>query len=94
MVGAPKGDPVFGPLGHIAKIRLASLGASQKVLFFISKSRNEDLVALQELLAAGAVTPVVERSYALGEAAEALRYLGQGHARGSSSSSCDAQTAA
>jgi NADPH:quinone reductase-like Zn-dependent oxidoreductase len=28
------------------------------------------------------VTPVVERSFALGEAADAFRYLGTGHAQG------------
>jgi NADPH:quinone reductase-like Zn-dependent oxidoreductase len=82
MVGAPKGNRVLGPLGHIAKVRLASLRASQKVLFFISKRNNEDLLTLQGLLEAGTVTPVVERTYALSETADALRHLGEGHARG------------
>ena len=63
-------------------VRVASLRDSQKVVFFISKVRYEDLVALQELLKAGTVTSVVERSYALSETAHALRYLGEGHARG------------
>jgi NADPH:quinone reductase-like Zn-dependent oxidoreductase len=82
LVGAPKGSRLLGPLGHIAKVRLASLRASQRVVFFISKSTPEDLTTLRELLEAGTVTPVVERTYALGEAAHALRYLGEGHARG------------
>ena len=82
MVGAPKGSRLLGPLDHIVKVRLASLRASQKVAFFISKARHQDLVVLQELLAAGTVTPVVERTYPLPEAADALRYLGEGHARG------------
>jgi NADPH:quinone reductase-like Zn-dependent oxidoreductase len=82
MVGAPKGSRLLGPLGHIVRVRLASLRASQKVLFFISKMRSEDLMVLQELLAAGTVTPVVERTYGLAEAADALGYLGQGHAQG------------
>ena len=82
MVGAPKGNRVLGPLGHIGKVRLASLRASQKVLFFISKRSNEDLLTLRGLLEAGTVTPVVERTYALSESADALRYLGEGHARG------------
>ena len=43
---------------------------------------NEDLMALRELLEEGTIRPVVERSYPLGEAADALRYLGEGHARG------------
>jgi NADPH:quinone reductase-like Zn-dependent oxidoreductase len=82
MVGAPKGTRLLGPLGHIVKVRLASLRASQRVVFFISKLINQDLEVLRELLEAGTVTPVVERSYALAEAANALRYLGEGHAQG------------
>ena len=82
MVGAPKGNRLLGPLDHLGKVRLASLRASQKVLFFISKSRNQDLAALQHLLQAGTVTSVVERSYPLSETADALRYLGEGHAQG------------
>jgi NADPH:quinone reductase-like Zn-dependent oxidoreductase len=82
LVGAPKGSRLLGPLGHIVKVRLASLRASQTVVFFISKARHQDLAALAELLEAGRVTPVVERSYALSEAGDALRHLGAGHARG------------
>ena len=52
------------------------------MVFFISKSSSEDLAALAELLEAGTVTPCVERTYPLTEAAEALRHLGEGHARG------------
>ena len=39
-------------------------------------------MVLQELLEAGTVTPVVERTYPLTEAADALRHLGEGHAQG------------
>jgi NADPH:quinone reductase-like Zn-dependent oxidoreductase len=52
------------------------------VVFFISKARHDDLMVLQELLEAGTVTPVVERTYPLTEAADALRHLGEGHAQG------------
>jgi NADPH:quinone reductase-like Zn-dependent oxidoreductase len=82
LVGAPKGNALLGPLGHIVRVRLASLRASQKVVFFISKLNRHDLVALQELLEAGTVTPVVERTYPLSQAADAFRYLGEGHAQG------------
>jgi NADPH:quinone reductase-like Zn-dependent oxidoreductase len=82
LVGAPKGGRLLGPLRHIAGVRLASLRASQKVTFFISNANQEDLAVLGELLEAGTVTPVVERTYALGEAADAFRYLGEGHAKG------------
>jgi NADPH:quinone reductase-like Zn-dependent oxidoreductase len=52
------------------------------VSFFISKENHQDLVVLQELLEAGTVTPVVERNYPLSQAADAFRYLGEGHAQG------------
>ena len=82
LVGAPKGSRLLGPLSHIARVRLASLRSSQKVVFFISKSSSQDLAALAELLEAGTVTASVERTYPLSEAADALRHLGEGHARG------------
>ena len=82
LVGAPKGSRLLGPLGHMAGIRLASLRASQKVVFFISKAGAEDLATLAELLEAGTVTPCVERTWPLAGTADALRHLGEGHARG------------
>jgi NADPH:quinone reductase-like Zn-dependent oxidoreductase len=82
LVGGPKTNRWVGPLGHIAGVRLASLGASQKAVFFVAKFNREDLVVLQQLLEAGKVTPVIDRTYPLSELPEALSYLGEGHARG------------
>ena len=36
----------------------------------------------RDLIEAGQIVPVIDRTYALGEAAEAMRYLEHGHARG------------
>jgi NADPH:quinone reductase-like Zn-dependent oxidoreductase len=47
-----------------------------------AKINQKDLDILKELLEAGKITPVIDRSYPLSEAREALRYLGEGHARG------------
>jgi NADPH:quinone reductase-like Zn-dependent oxidoreductase len=44
--------------------------------------KNQDLMSIKELLEAGKIMPVIDRCYPLSEAAEALRYLGEGHARG------------
>ena len=82
IVGAPKGNRLLGPLGHIARILLAALRSSQKAVFFIAKINKEDLVVLRELLEAGKVTPVIDRRYELSDIADALRYLGEGHAQG------------
>ena len=49
----------------------------------VSAKRNQkDLAILKELVEAGKVVPVIDKRYPLREAAEALRYLGDGHARG------------
>ena len=48
----------------------------------VAEPRKEDLVALKELIEAGEVTPVIDRTYALSETAEAMTYVGEGHARG------------
>jgi NADPH:quinone reductase-like Zn-dependent oxidoreductase len=49
---------------------------------FTAHANQKDLVMLKELLEAGKVVPVIDKRYSLSEAAEALRYLGAGHARG------------
>jgi NADPH:quinone reductase-like Zn-dependent oxidoreductase len=40
------------------------------------------LITLKELVEAGRVTPVIDRTYPLRETAEAFRYLDRGHAQG------------
>lgn len=81
IVGA-EGSRLMGPLGHIAKVRLGALRGSQKAVFFVANFNGPDLAALSELLETGKVKPVVEKRYELVEVAEALRYMGEGHARG------------
>ncbi|MCX6133325.1 MAG: NAD(P)-dependent alcohol dehydrogenase [Ignavibacteriales bacterium] len=46
------------------------------------RPKQEDLVFMKGLLEAGRVVPVIDRRYPLSETADALRYLGEGHARG------------
>jgi NADPH:quinone reductase-like Zn-dependent oxidoreductase len=83
VVGGPKTNRWIGPLSQALKLRLRSLGGSRRVVApFLAKINKEDLVVLQQLLEAGTVTPVIDREYELSEAPEALRYLGEGHARG------------
>ncbi len=59
-----------------------SMTGSKKMGNLLKKSNKEDLVVLKELLEAGKVAPVIDRRYPLSEAAEAIRYLEEGHARG------------
>jgi NADPH:quinone reductase-like Zn-dependent oxidoreductase len=61
---------------------LLSRIGSKKMCIFLAKIDKKDLVLLRDLLQAGQVVPVIDRRYALREVAEALRYLGEGHAQG------------
>ena len=55
---------------------------SQTVTFFLAKIEQADLLVLQQLLESGKVKPVIDRRFELSELPDALRYLGEGHARG------------
>ena len=57
-----------------------SMTGSKKLTFLILKQSQEDMVFMKELLEAGKVNPVIDRSYTLTEVAEALWYYGEGHA--------------
>ena len=81
MVGTPMGNPLIGPLS-IVKVHLAALRSSQKVVFFVANMNKPDMEVLRELLEAGKVTPVIDRRYELSQIADALRYMGEGHAQG------------
>ena len=48
----------------------------------MTKMSKQDLIMLGDLIQAGKLRPVIERTYKLSDAADALRYLDQGHARG------------
>ena len=55
---------------------------SQKFTSVHAKPNKGDLTIIGELMAAGRVTPVIDRRYTLVEVPEAIRYLEEGHARG------------
>jgi len=72
---------LIGPLAHTLKALLLSRFVSQKLVTFLASVNKEDLVVLKDLIEAGKVTPVIDRTYPLSETAEAIRYLEEGHAR-------------
>jgi NADPH:quinone reductase-like Zn-dependent oxidoreductase len=75
-----------GGLGRIFQSMLVgpllSRMGSKKSRFFIANINQKDLVFLKGLLETGRVASIIDRRYPLGDAAEALRYLEEGHARG------------
>ncbi len=61
---------------------LISMTGTKKLTFLMLRLNQEDLVFIKELIETGKIKPVIDRSYPLNEVAEALRYYGEGHARG------------
>lgn len=59
-----------------------SRGGGRKLKTLSAKPDPQDLAFMSELLEAGHIVPVVDRCYPLSEAADAMRHLGEGHARG------------
>jgi NADPH:quinone reductase-like Zn-dependent oxidoreductase len=83
IVGGDGGGPWTGGFFRgILRGPLLSLFVGQKLGALTSKENQEDLQALRELLEAGKVTPVIDRTYSLVEAPEAIWYLAEGHPRG------------
>ncbi len=55
---------------------------TQKFVFYIAKLTKDDLNVLRELMEAGKISPVIDRTYKISETQAAVRYLEEGHARG------------
>jgi NADPH:quinone reductase-like Zn-dependent oxidoreductase len=82
IVGGEGGDRWLGGFQRQIFAPLSSLFTEQKLLGLISKERKQDLLTLRDLIEAGKLTPVIDRTFPLREAPQAIRYLEQGHARG------------
>jgi NADPH:quinone reductase-like Zn-dependent oxidoreductase len=71
-----------GALSASLRASLMSLFVRQRLRMFLAMTRAKDLLALKELIEAGKVTPVIDRSYPLDRTPDAIHYLAQWHARG------------
>jgi NADPH:quinone reductase-like Zn-dependent oxidoreductase len=76
------GGPLVGPIPKLLAGAVLSRFVSQRIVTFVCKPNKDDLELLKELIEARKVTPVIDRTYPLAEAPEAIRYLEEGHARG------------
>jgi NADPH:quinone reductase-like Zn-dependent oxidoreductase len=81
LIGGPKDNRLLGPLGHILKLRAGGMIGSRKVGFFVAKFNKADMVVLRELLETGKITSAIDRRYPLNDIANALDYMGEGHAQ-------------
>ncbi len=62
--------------------RWHSRGGDKQLTNVMAHASASDLLVLNDLIAAGKLKPVIDRRYPLSQTADALRYLGEGHARG------------
>jgi len=81
VVGGPGGRWIR-PADRALTAILMNRFVSQRMLPFLSHDTKEDLLVLKELIEAGKVIPVIDRTYPLSETPEAVGYVEQGHARG------------
>lgn len=77
-----RGGRWFGPLGRIVRARVLSGVSRQRLKPFLSLGKREDLLTLSDLLEHGQLRPIIDRTYPLSQAADALRHVGAGHTRG------------
>jgi NADPH:quinone reductase-like Zn-dependent oxidoreductase len=69
-------------MGWIIAAALTAVFVRQQGKPFVASTNSAHLAVLTELIDAGKVTPVIDRTYPLSDAPEAFRYLDEGHARG------------
>jgi NADPH:quinone reductase-like Zn-dependent oxidoreductase len=81
MVGGATGN-WLSALAEPLKALIYSKFVDQQFVMILAELNQEDLVIIGNMIAAGAVTPVVDRRYPLSEIASAIEYSEDGHARG------------
>jgi NADPH:quinone reductase-like Zn-dependent oxidoreductase len=79
--GGPEGR-VFGPIGGILRLLAVNVVARQRLRPLPDTWNREHLLTVTALIDAGELTPVLDRTFPLADAAAGLRYLEEGHARG------------
>jgi NADPH:quinone reductase-like Zn-dependent oxidoreductase len=83
IVGGEGGGRWLGGFDRqVVRAPLLSLFVGQTLRTVMGRECTADLLILQELIEAGSVTPVIDRTYPLSEAPEAIRYVHEGRARG------------
>lgn len=82
LVGGEGGGRWMGPMGRSAGALFLSPFVRQRLRPFLAVPTSQDLAALKQIIESGKLTPLVDRTYPLHEAAQALRHVGEGHARG------------
>lgn len=72
----------FASGGRVVSALVATRFVSHTLRPFVTTPKAEQLVVLTGLIQAAKLTPILDRTYLLSEAAQAIGYVGEGHARG------------
>jgi len=80
--GVKQSEAMGRIVGNLFIARGLSSFVDQRFAQYMTKVSKDDLVMLGDLVQAGKVRPVIERTYPLNDAPEAVRQLDAGHARG------------
>jgi len=78
---SPKGIYVLAG-GSVARIIQTSMAGKERMVNFQVRPNQKELDFMTELIEAGKVVPVIDKSFPMTEVAEALRYYGEGHSQG------------
>ena len=73
---------VIGAVGSILRAAIVNLFVRQQITMVPTTWSRDDLLAVAELVEAGTLRPVIDRTYPLADTAAGLRYVEAGHARG------------
>ncbi|MEU6340864.1 NAD(P)-dependent alcohol dehydrogenase [Streptomyces sp. NPDC046977] len=79
--GVSKGGSLVGPMGLLMRGQIVARLGRRRVRVLVAQPGPENLATLRELAESGVISPVIDRSYPLAEAPEAIRYLEVEHAR-------------
>jgi len=82
IVGGEEGGDFSGGMNRQFRALALSPFVKQRLAMAVAVERGSDLVTLAELIEAGSVTPSVDRTYPLEDAATAMRHLEAGAVRG------------
>lgn len=80
-IGTTKSGPL-DPLPSILAKLVMKPFVSQQMPFFMARRNADDLAAIAQLIESGQVRVVIDRQYSLRDLPQAMRYFGEGHARG------------
>jgi zinc-binding alcohol dehydrogenase family protein len=79
--GVSRGGSLVGPLGLMVRGMALSRFVRHRIVLLTARQSQDNLATLRELAESGTITPIIDRTYPLAQAPDAIRYLETEHAR-------------